>query len=121
MEPKLTGNNGKSHKVIKGRDIAGEWERKICTTGMIIKEGEYKAQLCMDNLSYTSAYSTSDSSGRSHVQHFAGGRTTSSKHTRHASSTAFKNVIACDLHPPIQYQSMTLEHSKAPLTMLSNP
>lgn len=57
-QPKITGN-GKAFKVIDGALHAGEYERFVGAIGMIIGEQEFRAQLYMDNLSFTTAFSTS--------------------------------------------------------------
>lgn len=57
-QPKITGN-GKAFKVIDGALHAGEYERFVGAIGMIIGEQEFRAQLYMDNLSFTMAFSTS--------------------------------------------------------------
>jgi hypothetical protein len=61
VEPKVAGN-GRMYKVIDGALMAGEFECFVGAIGMIIGEEEFKAQLYMDNLSFATAFSPSDSS-----------------------------------------------------------
>jgi hypothetical protein len=60
-EPKISGN-GKLFKVIDGALLAGEYERFVGAVGMIIREQEFKSQLYLDNLSFTTAFASSDNS-----------------------------------------------------------
>jgi hypothetical protein len=69
VEPKGTAS-GKMQKVIDGAMIAGEWERFVGGVGMVLNATEFKAQLYMDNLSFSTAYSSPDSSGQSHIFYF---------------------------------------------------
>jgi hypothetical protein len=57
-QPKISGN-GKMFKVIDGALHAGEYERFVGAIGMIIGEQEFRGQLLMDNLSFTTAFATS--------------------------------------------------------------
>ena len=66
FEPKMTGN-GKMQKVIAGACIAGEWERLVGAVGMVIHQREFKAQLAQDNLSFSTAYSSSSSDTGMHA------------------------------------------------------
>ena len=58
LEPKIMGN-GKMQKVIAGACIAREWEHLVGAIGMVIHQREFKAQLAQDNLSFSTAYSSS--------------------------------------------------------------
>lgn len=60
-DPKITAS-GKLQKVIDGAGIAGEWERFVGGIGMVLNISEFKAQLYMDNLSFSTAYSSSEPS-----------------------------------------------------------
>lgn len=59
--------NGKMQKVIAGACIAGEWERLVGAIGMVIHQREFKAQLAQDNLSFSTAYSSSSSDTGKHA------------------------------------------------------
>ncbi len=106
-QPKITGN-GKAFKVIDGALHAGEYERFVGAIGMIIGEQEFRAQLLMDNLSFTTAFATSGmllpfvsclfwlmffvisswtGSGSSPAKH--------SPFTRTAGSSSYKTTLGC--------------------------
>jgi hypothetical protein len=59
-EPKTTAN-GKALKLIEGACIEGEWERLVGAIGQVIDRVEYKSQLYMGNLSFTTVHGSSDS------------------------------------------------------------
>ena len=61
VDSKISGN-GKAFKVIEGHFLSGEHEQLVGATNMVICEQEFKAQIHMDNLSFTTAFATSDSS-----------------------------------------------------------
>lgn len=58
-EPKAN-STGKLQKFVEGACIEGEWERLVGAIGQIIHAREYKAQLFLDNLSFGTAYSSSE-------------------------------------------------------------
>jgi hypothetical protein len=53
-----TAGTGRTYKVIDGSLLAGEYERFVGAIGMILGVSEYRAQLYMDNLSFTTAFSS---------------------------------------------------------------
>jgi hypothetical protein len=54
VNPKTSGN-AKPQRVITGGIFEGEWERLVSAIGMVTHTTDFKAQLYMDKLSFTSA------------------------------------------------------------------
>jgi hypothetical protein len=61
VESKISGN-GKAFKVIEGAFLSGEHERTVGGVGMVIGEQEFRAQVHIDNLSFATAFVSSDGS-----------------------------------------------------------